>query len=246
MDNVELLMSFGLTRQEARVYVLLLGEGALSGYEAAKRLGISRSNAYAALAGLVDKGAAYMAEEQAVQYHAVSIKEFCANKIHHMEELSKTLEKQIPKQKQEDAKYLTIRGRRHIEDKFRNMLEETRERVYLSVSTSVADLFREELLELIAQNKKVVLLTDEEYRMDGAIIYQEKRDKNFTGNAACINDTDGQIRLITDSSYALTGELQDEETSACLYSANPNLVRLLKDALANEIRLIEIERNSSV
>ena len=54
MDNVELLMSFGLTRQEARVYVLLLGEGALSGYEAAKRLGISRSNAYAALAGLVE------------------------------------------------------------------------------------------------------------------------------------------------------------------------------------------------
>ena len=51
MDNVELLMSFGLTRQEARVYVLLLGEGALSGYEAAKRLGLSRSNAYAALAG---------------------------------------------------------------------------------------------------------------------------------------------------------------------------------------------------
>ena len=59
MDNVELLMSFGLTRQEARVYVLLLGEGALSGYEAAKRLGISRSNAYAALAGLVDKGGLY-------------------------------------------------------------------------------------------------------------------------------------------------------------------------------------------
>ena len=163
MDNVELLMSFGLTRQEARVYVLLLGEGALSGYEAAKRLGISRSNAYAALAGLVDKGAAYMAEEQAVQYHAVSIKEFCSNKLHYMEELSETLERQIPKQKQEDAKYLTIRGRRHIEDKFRNMLKETKERVYLSVST-------------------------------------------------------------------------------CLYSANPNLVRLLKDALANEIRLIEIEK----
>ena len=38
MDNVELIMSFGLTRQEARVYILLLGEGALSGYEAAKRL----------------------------------------------------------------------------------------------------------------------------------------------------------------------------------------------------------------
>ncbi|MDD7209726.1 MAG: TrmB family transcriptional regulator, partial [Lachnospiraceae bacterium] len=36
MDNVELLMNFGLTRQEARIYLLLLTEGALSGYEAAK------------------------------------------------------------------------------------------------------------------------------------------------------------------------------------------------------------------
>ena len=239
MDNVELLMSFGLTRQEARVYVLLLGEGALSGYEAAKRLGISRSNAYAALAGLVDKGAAYMAEEQAVQYHAVSIKEFCSNKLHYMEELSETLEKQ------EDAKYLTIRGRRHIEDKFRNMLKETKERVYLSVSASVLDLFREELLGLVAQKKKVVLLTDEEYSMDGAIIYRTKKFENLSGSADCEGDADGQLRLITDSNYALTGELQDKETSTCLYSANPNLVRLLKDALANEIRLIEIEKKDA-
>jgi len=237
MDNVELLMSFGLTRQEARVYVLLLGEGALSGYEAAKRLGISRSNAYAALAGLVDKGAAYMAEEQAVQYHAVSIKEFCSNKLHYMEELSETLERQIPKQKQEDAKYLTIRGRRHIEDKFRNMLKETKERVYLSVSASV--------LGLVAQKKKVVLLTDEEYSMDGAIIYRTKKFENLSGSADCEGDADGQLRLITDSNYALTGELQDKETSTCLYSANPNLVRLLKDALANEIRLIEIEKKDA-
>lgn len=245
MDNVELLMSFGLTRQEARVYVLLLGEGALSGYEAAKRLGISRSNAYAALAGLVDKGAAYMAEEQSVQYHAVSIKEFCSNKLHYMEELSETLERQIPKQKQEDAKYLTIRGRRHIEDKFRNMLKETRERVYLSVSASVADLFREELLELIEQKKKVVLLTEKDYVLDGAIIYRTSNLQD-SGNATsgCEKNVDGQIRLITDSSYALTGELQEEETSACLYSANPNLVRLLKDALANEIKLIEIEKKN--
>ena len=40
-------------------------------------------------------------------------------------------------------------------------------------------------------------------------------------------------------------ELQDKETSTCLYSANPNLVRLLKDALANEIRLVEIEKKDA-
>ena len=47
----------------------------------------------------------------------------------------------------------------------------------------------------------------------------------------------GSVRLITDSSYALTGELREETHTTCLYSANRNLVQLLKDALANEIQL---------
>ena len=52
MDNVERLMEFGLTRHEASLYILLTLEGSLNGYEAAKQSGISRSNAYNALAGL--------------------------------------------------------------------------------------------------------------------------------------------------------------------------------------------------
>ena len=63
MDNVERLMEFGLTRHEASLYILLTLEGSLNGYEAAKQSGISRSNAYNALAGLVDKGAAYIQED---------------------------------------------------------------------------------------------------------------------------------------------------------------------------------------
>lgn len=80
MDNVERLMEFGLTRHEANLYILLTLEGSLNGYEAAKQSGISRSNAYNALAGLVDKGAAYIQEEDTVRYTPVAIEEFCSNK----------------------------------------------------------------------------------------------------------------------------------------------------------------------
>ena len=60
---VERLMDFGLTRQEAGIYECLLREGKTTGYEVAKQLGISRSNAYNSLASMTEKGAAYLVEE---------------------------------------------------------------------------------------------------------------------------------------------------------------------------------------
>lgn len=228
-DNIVLLQQFGLTRQEAKVYLLLLTEGCLSGYEAAKRAGISRSNAYGALAGLVDKGAAYVLEEQPVRYEAVPVQEFCDNKIHFLKEAAKTLEEKIPKEMHQEEHYVTIRGRRNVEDKIRNMLRQTKERVYLFGSAATLAHFESELNELVQAGRKVVLLTEESCELAGAIMY-------------CTAQRGSSVRLITDSSYALTGELGEEARTACLYSANPNLVQLLKDALANEIQLNVIKQ----
>ena len=54
---VEYLLHFGLTRQEALIYVELLVKGKQTGYEIAKETGISRSNVYSVLAALAEKGA---------------------------------------------------------------------------------------------------------------------------------------------------------------------------------------------
>lgn len=227
---VELLLHFGLTRQEAKIYILLLREGPLSGYEAAKRTGISRSNAYGALAALVEKGAAYIIEEQSVQYQAVPIEEFCENQLHFLTEVAAELKASMPSQKKRSENYITIRGQRNVQDKSRNMLKQVEERVYLSCSSKVMELFREELDELVKAGKKVVLITGDDFLLEGAIIYH-------------IVDPEDQIRLITDSSYALTGEITDEWQTTCLYSENLNLVKLLKEALANEIRLVSMGEN---
>ena len=52
---VEYLLHFGLTRQEALIYVELLVKGKQTGYEIAKETGISRSNVYSVLAALCDR-----------------------------------------------------------------------------------------------------------------------------------------------------------------------------------------------
>ena len=87
MDAAEMLMQFALTRQEALIYMALTTDGAMTGYEVAKQLGISRSNCYTSLASLVEKGAAYLLEDTATRYVAVKPEEFCGNRIRMLEEL---------------------------------------------------------------------------------------------------------------------------------------------------------------
>jgi len=57
---IEKLAAFGLTRQEASIYLCLTANRELSGYEVSKLTGFSRSNVYNALASLVEKGSAYL------------------------------------------------------------------------------------------------------------------------------------------------------------------------------------------
>ena len=78
---IEYLMHFGLSRQEALIYEQLLARGKQTGYEIARDTGISRSNAYTSLAALVEKGAAYLVEENAKKYIPVCPEEFCGNRI---------------------------------------------------------------------------------------------------------------------------------------------------------------------
>ena len=231
MDNVERLMEFGLTRHEASLYVLLVLEGSLNGYEAAKQSGISRSNAYSALAGLVEKGAAYMQEEDTIRYTPVPVEEFCSSKIRHMEKKKKELMEQLPAKRKNEGGYLTIKGEEHICDKIIEMLTHARERAYVSIYNERLETFREYLEQMAAQGKKVVIITNEPFDLPGATVYLTECRKE-------------QIRLITDSNDVLTGEITNRYEATCLYSSNSNLVEVFKDALANEIQLLNMKKGS--
>ncbi|MGG7177085.1 TrmB family transcriptional regulator [Clostridium paraputrificum] len=229
MDLVEMLINFGLTRQEANIYMLLFAEGELNGYEVSKRTGISRSNTYNALAGLVEKGAAYVIEGNAVMYTPVSIEEFCDNKIRFMEKIKSDLISSIPKRRVESDAYITIKSEKHIIDKVKNMLIEARERVYISLARERVEELLPELEVLREREIKIVIITNPTFNFKGAKIYHSDKSPE-------------QVRLIVDSKKVLTGEIQDKQNSTCLYSTNNNLVKVFKEALRNEIKIIEIEK----
>lgn len=233
MEITERLMCFNLTRQEATLYLLLLKAGRLTGYEAAKQTGISRSNTYTALAGLVEKGAAYMLEEGKVtRYTPVAPDEFCTNKIRRLTAMKDALLKELPGVQNEAEGYITVKGAAEIVNKLKNTVLNAKARIYVSASAAVMELLRSELENALERGLKVVVITGSDFVLPGAICYNTVKQS-------------GQIRLIADSQTVLTGDLDDGGNSTCLYSCKRNLVDLFKDALKNEIKLIELQKGEN-
>jgi len=227
------LMLFGLTRQEAVIYLCLFQNGGMTGYEVSKQTGISRSNVYSGLSGLADKGAAYLEEGNTSKYTALPIEEFCENKIRGLNKEKEYLKENLPSKKEKELGYLTISGSRNIEDKLVSMINEARMRIYFSASYKRIDELREEFLKVLDKGIKLVLITDElpsDIRLlNESICYLGEKKEN-------------SIRLIVDSEYALTGELTGSKDDTCLYTGQKNFIEVFKDALRNEIKLIELTK----
>ncbi|MGN0377834.1 MAG: TrmB family transcriptional regulator [Suilimivivens sp.] len=222
---------FGLTRQEAAIYLCLYRNGELTGYEVAKYTGISRSNVYSGLSGLTDKGAAYLEEGNASKYIAVPIENFCENKIRSLNREKEYLIENIPVMKEKEIGYITITGSRNIWNKIIDMIKEAEKRIYFSASLSVIEELKDEFLTVIDRKIKLVFITD-----------GMPKEKEFVNDAICyIGSTrENNIRLIIDSEYALTGELTGKKDDTCLYTGQENFIKVFKEALRNEIKLIEL------
>ena len=224
MNFIDSLNDFGLTRQEGSIYSALLNHGEMTGYEVAKDTGISRSNVYAALTALVEKGAAYLVQGEATKYRPVEISRFTDNRISELKKTAVWLEKHAPRKVISCDGYITIIGAKNIKNKIRQMLSETELRLYMMAPADVLREFEGELSEIVKAGKKVVLLT-QGFKLSGAKIYETKPEP-------------GQLRFITDSSYVLTGELTGDEHDTCLYSGQKNLVEVMKEALKDKITLL--------
>lgn len=225
-EFTEKLLLFGLGRQEALLYRCLLQSGELTGYEAAKLTGISRSNVYNGLASLTEHGAAYVLEGMPKRYTAVGLEEFCDNRIRYLREVGKQLVKNCPGPAAESEGYITVEGYQHICDKIHHMLLGARERIYFSASGGFLARWREEIGEQVRLDRKVVLLSGdadavfagEKELREGIIFYEIPSGMN--------EGRESQVRLIIDSAYVLTGEVEGGSRDTCLYSAQKNLCSL--------------------
>ncbi|MBU1002022.1 MAG: TrmB family transcriptional regulator [Proteobacteria bacterium] len=225
MDIIEALKTFGLNGQEALLYVTLLTHGPLSGYEAAKRAGISRSNAYAALAGLAEKGGAMRSEQKTSKHLPTPKAEFLDVLARRSAETLKMLDRELPDRVSESAPYLTVTGHESVVQRMRAMLDGATSHVYVSVHSCELPTIATALQDCVTRGVKTVLISDA-CPAPGVHHHPKPRER-------------GQVNIIADTSAVLTGSLFPEAGAQCLYSRNNQLVRLMREAFLNELELIK-------
>ena len=75
----------------------------------------------------------------------------------------------------------------------------------------------------------VVIITDWEELQEPGTIYRA-------------GDKKGQVGMIVDSSFVLSGEYGERSGNTCLYTGQRNFVEIFKEAMANEIKVIELTK----
>jgi sugar-specific transcriptional regulator TrmB len=162
---------------------------------------------------------------------AVPAEDFCRSKKRQFNELLDWIEQNMPLHKQSAEPFVTITGRDNILNQVRNLINQAKLRVYAALDSELTDELLNELTAAVERDLKVVLITENRPDINGLIYYQGQRKP-------------GQIRLITDSEQVMTGELSADSEPMCLFSKNQALVTLFKEAMMNEMALLELTGKS--
>ncbi len=219
MTITDALKNLGFTQQEAVLYIKLAQATSMTGYEAAKSSGISRSNAYASLSNLVDKGYAYTIDGNPVHYVAISKEDLLANAKRDFAETLTVIDDKLQTTPITKEPYITVSGEKAVYDKMKNVIVQANERIYVSVSALILKELEEELIMACEKGLKVVVLSSEDISCGEHVYYP--------------TDRNASIKLIADTSEIIAGTLNQS-----LYSKNTTLVHIIRESLIDEITLI--------
>jgi len=219
MNLIDALRNLGFTQQEAVIFTKLTQSPSMTGYEAAKTCGISRSNAYASLSNLVEKGYAYTIEGNPVHYLAISKVDLIANAKRDFSKNIELIEEKLTSTVTTSEPYITVSGEKSILDKLKNIIFQAEHRIYISVSNTILKEIEEELVVACEKGLKIVILSSEDISCGEHIFYYTNRNTS--------------IKLIADTKEILAGTLHQS-----LYSKNTTLVNIIRESIIDEISLI--------
>lgn len=139
------LRNLGFTELESKVMVCLAQQSMQSGYEVAKRLGVSRSNVYTVLQKLVSRGVLQRTPGEPGRYTMLPVQEFTQMIAGQVGESLSYLEQAMPKRSAEQPSFYTIDSEQKIIERLNRELDQAAEEIVAGMWRQEAAWFREKL-----------------------------------------------------------------------------------------------------
>lgn len=237
-DAYEFLIKVGFSLNEAKVYVTLLQNKALNGYEIAKLSGVSRSLVYDVIERLLNKGF-IIKSEGAINYYVALDYNKTLEKIdkeNHKNLLNAEAKLKLLSKKENDNEFIfNIRGFDKFIDKAKERILLAKREISLSIRKQDFALLKDDLLKAIKRGVKVYIFSFEEIILDKAEIFSYK-----------VQDASNlfpyrRISLIIDNNDTFIGENIGDK-SVSIYTKNQAISSLAIDEIVLNIfwfKLIE-------
>ena len=240
-DAYEFLIKVGFSLNEAKVYVTLLQNKALNGYETAKLSGVSRSLVYDVIERLLNKGF-IIKSEGAINYYVALDYNKTLEKIdneNHKNLLNAESKLKLLSKKENDNEFIfNIRGFDKFIDKAKERILLAKREISLSIWKQDFALLKDDLLKAIKRGVKVYIFSFEDIILDKAEIFSYK-----------VKDASNlfpyrRISLIIDNNDTFIGENIGDK-SVSIYTKNQAISSLAIDEIVLNIFWFKlIEKNS--
>ena len=240
-DNLHNLISslegLGVIELETKIYLALLDNGAMSPYQIAKKVDISRSSIYNALQHMVKKGMVEEVPEDTVMYLAqdpeVLIRKLEGDYKRNVNAALHGLKEYTATKYEEE--YAFIHNKDIILEKAKKIIRNAKEEIFINTDIDLIEL-QEELLDAVARKVRVIVFSFVKQKMscDGVEIYSHERPWND-------DNTNTRLMIVADDDMALVADACNGRGNWKGSVTNNALMKsIIKEHIHNDIYMLKL------
>lgn len=230
------LRHLGFTEMESKIMVELARQGSASGYEVAKRLGVSRSNVYATLQRLEQRGFLRCSPGEPAKYTMLKPEEMTRMISDQMHTSLAYVERSMPQSEPEKPVFYNVEGNKNVFENLSRELAAAQHEIVVDVWREEAELLREDLQR--AESRGVRLLwsceggegmLDQPLPLPGLPISGAGTGRKFS--------------LVVDRRWCMLGMRGESCPTQAVVTEHPVMTGLLLSHFAQELVLYELEQD---
>lgn len=238
MDEIlSLLEKLNFSKTEAAVYVNLLKNSSLNGYQIAKNLNMSRSSVYSALDNLYKKGVVFSLPGDSQIYKAEDPSALTNKMKNEFVETADLLEVKLKELKTSDSeeRYLNIAGYDNVISKAKELLLTAEKEVYINTDFDL-QTFSKEFIKLEKRGVRIIIFSFVKANVQNLPV------EIYThGDASCFGKQT-RIMLVVDCKRTLVadkGPHREEFLGA--FTDNVLLASVVSEHIHNDIYLLKLK-----